>query len=60
LAVASAGALHDLAVRLGEAGYPVEWADETEIPGRRRFFVHDPWGNRLELLTASRGLSGGI
>ena len=34
---------------LESAGVEVRWADETEIPGQRRFFVSDPWGNRLEL-----------
>ena len=48
--IVSADALHALAARLGEAGAAVEWADEQEIPGVVRFFVRDPWGNRLEFL----------
>ena len=36
------------AERLEEAGYPVQWDDL--IPGRRRFYTADPFGNRLELL----------
>lgn len=42
--------LEELAERLDAAGYDVEWADEAEIPGVRRFHVHDPFGNRVELL----------
>lgn len=37
-----------LARRLEKAGYPVQW-DEM-IPGRRRFYTTDPFGNRLEFL----------
>lgn len=48
--LSSAGALRELARRLESAGVTVEWADPAEIAGRDRFFVHDPWGNRLELL----------
>ncbi|MFI6956815.1 glyoxalase [Nocardia sp. NPDC050408] len=33
------------------AGYPVEWADPAEIPGRRRFHTRDGVGNRLEFLS---------
>jgi catechol 2,3-dioxygenase-like lactoylglutathione lyase family enzyme len=43
--------LDALARRLGEAGAPVEWDDD--LPGVRRFFTADPWGNRLELLSGS-------
>lgn len=50
IAVSSASALRQLAGRLESAGVEVEWADPAEIAGRGRFFVHDPWGNRLELL----------
>jgi catechol 2,3-dioxygenase-like lactoylglutathione lyase family enzyme len=48
--VSSASALRESARRLESAGVAVEWADPAEIVGRDRFFVHDPWGNRLELL----------
>ena len=24
--------------------------DDEELPGVRRFYVHDPWGNRLEFI----------
>jgi hypothetical protein len=33
---------------LSEAGVEVCW-DET-IPNVRRFYVADPWGNRIELV----------
>ena len=36
--------------RLREAG--VEVVDDDSIPGLRRFYVADPWGNRLELVEA--------
>jgi catechol 2,3-dioxygenase-like lactoylglutathione lyase family enzyme len=40
--------LDQLAARLGEAGVEVRW-DEA-IPNVRRFYVADPWGNRIELI----------
>ncbi|MBV8219416.1 MAG: VOC family protein [Solirubrobacterales bacterium] len=43
--------LDRLARRLEAAGSPVQW-DET-IPGTRRFFTADPWGNRIELVGAA-------
>jgi catechol 2,3-dioxygenase-like lactoylglutathione lyase family enzyme len=42
--------LDELAARLDSAGERVEWDDS--LPGVRRFYTADPWGNRLELLTA--------
>ena len=41
-------ALDSLALRLGEGGHEVRW-DEALAP-RRRFYVDDPFGNRLEFL----------
>jgi catechol 2,3-dioxygenase-like lactoylglutathione lyase family enzyme len=41
--------LDALAARLADAGAPVRWDDG--LPGFRRFYTEDPWGNRLELLT---------
>jgi catechol 2,3-dioxygenase-like lactoylglutathione lyase family enzyme len=41
-------ALDNLAARLESAGELVEWDDS--LPGVRRFYTADPWGNRLELL----------
>ncbi len=40
--------LHDLAERLETAGYAVSWDDL--IPGVRRFYSADPFGNRLEFM----------
>ncbi|HUA72559.1 MAG TPA: VOC family protein [Solirubrobacteraceae bacterium] len=42
--------LDPLAQRLGAAGCDVRWDDV--IPGTRRFFTADPWGNRIELVGA--------
>jgi catechol 2,3-dioxygenase-like lactoylglutathione lyase family enzyme len=43
--------LDSVASRLSDAGSPVRWDDE--LPGFRRFFTEDPFGNRLELLAAT-------
>jgi catechol 2,3-dioxygenase-like lactoylglutathione lyase family enzyme len=40
--------LDALAERLQAAGITVTW--DTDLPGYRRFYASDPWGNRLELL----------
>ena len=48
LRVRSVAELEALALRLESAGRPVTWDDA--IPGLRRFYTDDPWGNRLELL----------
>src|SRR3712207_1555025 len=40
--------LNALAERLEAVGVPVTW--DADLPGYRRFYAHDPWGNRLELL----------
>jgi catechol 2,3-dioxygenase-like lactoylglutathione lyase family enzyme len=40
--------LDGAAARLEAAGADVEWDDRW--PGVRRFYTHDPFGNRLELL----------
>ena len=50
LRVSSRTALDRLAARLEEHGIEVSWADPEEIPGGARFFVDDPWGNRIELV----------
>src|SRR5215207_7027194 len=44
----SEASLDAVAGALTTAGAAVEWDDC--IPGRRRFFTSDPWGNRVELL----------
>ncbi len=43
------GRLEALAQRLGDAGRKVTW-DEL-VPGSRRFYTEDPWGNRIELIS---------
>ncbi|QII04135.1 glyoxalase [Rhodococcoides fascians A25f] len=40
------------ATALLAAGYPVDWADSDEIPGRRRFHTSDGVGNRIEFVAA--------
>jgi catechol 2,3-dioxygenase-like lactoylglutathione lyase family enzyme len=42
------GDLEGVATRLEAAGADVEW--DERWPGVRRFYTHDPFGNRLELL----------
>lgn len=39
-----------LAERLSRAGVAVDWDDG--LAGERRFYTADPWGNRIELLSA--------
>jgi catechol 2,3-dioxygenase-like lactoylglutathione lyase family enzyme len=43
-----AGQLDELAERLRATGAKVIW--DEELPGIRRLYTADPWGNRLELL----------
>jgi catechol 2,3-dioxygenase-like lactoylglutathione lyase family enzyme len=43
-----------LARSLDDAGVPVTW--DEELPGVRRFFTADPFGNRLEVMATA--LSG--
>lgn len=45
--------LDELRERLAGHGVTV-WEDEP-LPGYRRFYANDPFGNRLEFLTASTG-----
>jgi catechol 2,3-dioxygenase-like lactoylglutathione lyase family enzyme len=40
--------LDGLRQALADAGYPIR--EEPEVPGFRRFFSEDPFGNRIELL----------
>jgi len=42
------GAIDALAERLVAAGEAVLW--DHELPGVRRFYSEDPWGNRIELV----------
>jgi catechol 2,3-dioxygenase-like lactoylglutathione lyase family enzyme len=48
LRAGSVEALEEMAARLAGAGVAVAWDDA--LPGVRRFFTADPWGNRLEVL----------
>lgn len=45
------GDLDRIAERLTAADGTVEWDDA--IPGTRRFYTADPWGNRIELIGVS-------
>lgn len=54
IAVTDQAALEQLAATLQEAGREVHWADPSELPGRVRFHVADPFGNRLEFLALPR------
>jgi catechol 2,3-dioxygenase-like lactoylglutathione lyase family enzyme len=42
------GNVDELAARLAAAGVEARW--DEELPGIRRFYADDPWGNRLEFL----------
>ncbi len=48
LRVQPAAELHALAERLAAAGHAVSW--DGALPGVERFYVADPFGNRLELV----------
>ena len=43
--------LDDLAARLSTAGAPITW--DEDLPGERRFYSADPWGNRIEFLAGA-------
>ena len=40
--------LDELRARLERAGYQTH--DDSDIDGRKRFFTHDPFGNRFEFM----------
>lgn len=40
--------LDDVVARLAAAGQHLQW--DTELPGFRRIYASDPFGNRLEFL----------
>jgi catechol 2,3-dioxygenase-like lactoylglutathione lyase family enzyme len=44
--------LRELVTRLRDAGHTV--TDDQPLPGYDRVYVHDPFGNRLELLEPER------
>ena len=48
--------LDALAARLEAAGAPVTWDDR--LPGVRRFYTADPFGNRIELLAGGSSSPG--
>jgi catechol 2,3-dioxygenase-like lactoylglutathione lyase family enzyme len=43
--------LDGLAARLCAADFPVTW--DENLPGERRFYSADPWGNRIEFLAGA-------
>ena len=45
--------LDELVERAVQAGVAPKWDDE--LPGVRRCYVNDPWGNRIELIDAAGG-----
>ncbi|MGA2006678.1 MAG: glyoxalase [Solirubrobacteraceae bacterium] len=48
LALDSAASLEELAALLERHGHAPRW--DGDLPGAQRFYVDDPFGNRLELL----------
>lgn len=40
--------LDEVAGRVATTGQDVTW--DADLPGFRRFYAHDPFGNRLEFL----------
>lgn len=40
--------LDEVAARLTGASVEITW--DSSLPNQRRFYCHDPWGNRLEFL----------
>ena len=48
LRLADDAELNALAAKLEAAGVETQWDDR--LPGARRFYARDPWGNRLEFL----------
>jgi catechol 2,3-dioxygenase-like lactoylglutathione lyase family enzyme len=51
-ALDSEAALEALAAELKRYGHEPRW--DEDLPGVRRFYADDPFGNRLELLVAQR------
>jgi hypothetical protein len=47
--------LDSLARAIAAANLAIRW-DDT-VPGRRRFYVNDPFGNRIEFIAAGCGFS---
>ena len=43
--------LDELRARLERAGYHTQ--NDSDVDGRKRFFTHDPFGNRIEFMDSS-------
>lgn len=54
LAVDSGEELEGLAARLASLGYDVDWSQRYNAERFQRFHVHDPFGNRVEMVTEAR------
>ena len=50
LVLDDAAELEATAVRLGEAGFDVDWSQRDSFPGHQRFHTFDGHGNRVEVL----------
>lgn len=50
-AVDSVEVLERLAARLAALGYDVDWSQRHNAEAFERFHVHDPFGNRVEVVT---------
>ena len=59
LRIATAAGLAAIAERFARVGTEGTWADAGEIPGTSRLHVHDPWGNRLELVARDEAAGTG-
>lgn len=51
-----AGHLGGLAERLEANGAEVDW--DTSLDPLQRFYTHDPWGNRIELIEGPQDATG--
>lgn len=50
LELESTAALERLATHLESLGYDVDWSQRYNAESFERFYTHDPFGNRLEIL----------
>jgi len=51
-----AGRLEELAGRLEKGGAEVDW--DASLHPLKRFYTHDPWGNRIELIEDAQAAPG--